>query len=741
MEGVPRRQLPGDPHDRRRRGAFTATAHEVRGTSTLDWVGAATITSDRVLTVTRLDSNIGITGALSSDHSRAVSHEYVASFDAAFGHADVKILAVAPSGTKTQVGSATLDASAISKIPGDMIALGESTLDKALHKELDLDKDFGFLSYAHVGVKAGAQLLSSSDETADMKAGDATFRAAGKGDPIWIKTLFEGGPRVDWSKSFPVDPAAALNLDFGFEVGARVHYECEDQYKEPAGITDGSGLLNLVESLPAETFALPLSAETALALPQGSHRLLDGLGSVAISGGASVGYRLAELGILDGHADVDLSAGLGVHWSLGGNLQVEVTREGPHSARVKWTRVASRDFGANASLVIGLALDQTAVDAASSLVTNDTKTPASATNAVVNAIVKSGQNYTQVKFSFSADWTKSDQLEVEALFDLSNPAAKGPYEAAIRGNMTVAQDLGANGPAQGVLECKVTSTLTDALATDTEFSVFNLLSYHHDSRTASVRVDVKTADGTHSVTNMDLFDENTNHLFGGKDSLEAVSTNRTVELPKAAPVVGQRVDFKATHQDGADSGDIRNDLAIGSLLLGDSASADLARLQPAKDQDYGTATLAITLSLGQTAMGKILATSENDFYAAYGRTFVGKGYSWTPDRVKTLSKTSLVQDKNNNSAQEAQRLEAWDWREARTIYGYIKSADKSGKTLADKLDAFPAMAKENGYNLRAIATFAVLAGGQDEQASFSLSAKNVSFSKTVGTVSALPNQP
>ena len=734
--------------------SFTATAHEVRARSELDWQGAAVL-AGQVLTVTRLDEGAtpGITGALSDDHGATgtASHLYIASFDSQFENATVQVYAVSTTGARTAAGTAklTLDNGMFKRLPGEILGLGADTLDKALHKELDLNQDFGLFTYAHVGVKVGAQILDDASLTPDMKSSNQTFSASGKGTPIWIRTVLEGGPRVDFSRAFPIDPSGIFSVDFGFSVGTRVHYTCDEQYPEPKSATDGKGILDLVEAVPAESFALPLSAELGDALVPGSHRILGGTGALAISGGFGVGYRLEELGVLDGHADINLAASLGVTWSLGGELQLEVLRESDHKIRVHWTRGYAKDFGASAALVIGLSLDQSARDKASELLTNQPNTTSTATSAagrVVSAVVNDGQKFTQIKFSFGADWKNDDQLEVDIEYDLSNPKARPLYEAAVRGNVTASQVLGVHGPESGVLACKVTSTLTDALSTDTEFSVFNLLSYHHDTRTADVRVDVKTQDGTHSVTDMRSYDENTRHLFGGADSLEAIATDRRVEHPPAPAVEGQRVDFRATHTDnGTNGNDLAFDLGIAQLVFGDSISADVARLEaPGPKKDYGKTQLVLSVALGETAMGKVLATDENGFYAAYAGTFVGKGYVWTPDRVKYLAHVPLAQERNASRAQEQERREAWDIREAKTIYGYVKQANKHPDDLAKRLKAFPGMAEENGYNMRAILTLAILGGGVtggDVQSSFSITGNGLSYSKSAGGVQPLPNQP
>lgn len=731
---------------------YAVRASEVRKKQTSAWEGRATLANGHVLTIERGNgASVGITGALGGAQATvAGSREYVAVFDASFQSAQIRVYTLDAAGKGTEAGTASLETSEQlwEKAPGDLIAFAQKTLDKAVHKELDLKKDFSIGSYLNVGVETGIQLLSDSDRTPDMVEADRQFRAAGKGEPIWVRTIVEGGPTVSWSQGLPIDPAAGFNLDYGFSVGTKVRYTCEDQYKRPAGVTDAQGVVDALEALPAETFDIPFTVDKARAMAQGSDRVLQGSGSLAISGGVSVGLRLAQLGILQGTGGIDLAAGIGVHWAIAGNLQLEVTRVGAHQARVHWTQAASTDFGPNASLVIGFTIDPSAADAARNVVTGNTNIPGSIANPVVTAIVNQAGKYTQIKFAWSADWSHTNQLEVDAVYDLSNPAAKRFFEAAVRGNLTLSQELGASGPSSGVVSCKVTSTLTDAIANNTEVSVFNLLSYHDAERTAEVLIDVKTQDGTHSVTSLHEYSDDTNHLFNGEDHLSAVTTLRTVTPPSGAAVTGQRVDFVARHvDDSADGGDVAGYLATAQLLLGDAASSDLAALAPKKKgDDYGKSELDLTIALGQGALAKILAADQPTFLAAYARSF-GKGYGWSPARQDQLSHVSLVapngHDDPETPAQRALRLEAWDYHEAKDSWDYLKKAQKTSD-LARKLQALPDMAEDNGYKFHAIVALAALAGsaGPDVQVTVSIKGgKGLQLSKTAGQIAPLPTQP
>src|SRR5205823_2464153 len=127
-------------------------------------------------------------------------------FDAKLEHASVRVYSIDAQGKRTEIGSATLEKSEQiwERLPGDLLALGEKTLDKAVHGEIDLKKDFSIGEYLNVGVKVGAQLMKDGERTPDTQEGDRLFRAAGKGEPVWIRTTVEGGPTVSWSHGITI---------------------------------------------------------------------------------------------------------------------------------------------------------------------------------------------------------------------------------------------------------------------------------------------------------------------------------------------------------------------------------------------------------------------------------------------------------------------------------------------------------------------------------------------------------
>jgi hypothetical protein len=447
-----------------------------------------------------------------------------------------------------------------------------------------------------------------------------------------------------------------------------------------------------------------------------------------------------------GHGNIDLTAGLEVSWSISKRLQLEVTREGAHNMRVRWTNATAQDLGASATLAVGLTLDHAAGRSVGSYFTDEAHTPSVPTHWVATALIRQGEKFARVQFSLGADWIPEDRFDVEALFDLSNEEACKHYEAAVRGDMTGPQRLGAAGPAHGVLECTVTSTLTDAIMTHSDFNAFQLLGYHRDTRTADIQINARRADGTRSDTTEKVYHELVKHLHfypfpGGKDSVDVATQDRRVTDPKGLTTTGQRADFTVTHVvPYTTASDVGSELAVATLVFGSAATSDMPR--PSQD-GYGPSTLTVELSLGPRAMKKILGIDEDTFYATYARTCIGKSYVWTADHRATLSRIgvppfprgSLAPGETDGST-VAERLEAHDYHMARTVYECIKTA-QDGAALA-KLDAFPEMAQDTGNKVRMLATLALIAGDQDAKTSFRLEANGLNYQKTAGTVSQLP---
>jgi hypothetical protein len=824
-------------------GSYTVKAHEVHAKGTQDWTAPATL-EGRVLTITRPDlQSVGLApavgkamdGTKSADTPRS-SQQYVAVFDAGFTRAEVKVYKVVGD-QHTEIGTALLEnhEQPWELLPGDVLSISKGTLDQALHKQIDLySNTFTVGKFPAVGVTLSTQLLADKDRTPEMQEGDRLFRAAGKGEPVWLSTVAEGGPRLPGlSVPIPVDPTGTVSVNVGFTVGTGLHFQWDDQFPRPDTVTSLQEVADALMSAPAHVFLTPLSAAAADALPPGAHRVMDGNGSIAITGGASIGQTLDKFNIFQGQLDLGAKASVNVKWQVKGDLKLEVTRLAGHLIRVRWTRSASSDVGPDATAVLGLTIDPATlkaitngVDSGVKDVSDDVglthpapapkpapkatgktaakptnmkstvttvKTNAGATlfkdtsgntldpnqlssdlnaalqdpgsavegaaaalaNQQVTAIIQTAQSYAQVKFTVSADWAASNVVATDMTYDLSNPKSHELYEAAVRGDVSKTQALGADGPKYGVVQNTVTSTLTDALSTNLGFNFFNLATATDSSKMQEVLVTVKNQDGSSTKTTTESFDQNHKGVFGDAATLSAVAVNTDSFDQKGHETRNtQKVEFKGSNVDPFTKvNDVEDQLLLAEQLfimpgaLHDAAAVHTAHVlyQLAKthpDGNFGKTQVNIDVALGKTAMANVLKASESDFLGAYAKTFVegsselGLGpryaYDWTT--VNKATGHLMVEDRLDHPVlNPADIVEQFNYNEAKRAWATIQGAQ--GGTIEEKLKVFPDLAQESGFSFRAMVALGILTNGQDSTIHLSLTSdtwKSYRFNKTMG---------
>lgn len=705
-------------------GTFVVTASEGRDA---DWRGTGVLEGN-VFTITR---EKGIIDALDRNNESALT--YVATFDKKFEKASVRVLR-----GDAEVGSASLEErkSVWQKIPGELLGLARKEVDKAIHKEIDLTAEFSVLSYGHIGIRASAELLEDGELTPFMKDSDELFRAAGKGAPIWIRSVVEGGPRIAYSHSIPIDGSGTVRVDVGFSLGGMVRYTCDDQYTRPASIKDAKGALAVLEEMPARVFSLPLTAGKAEALPIGTKRTLDGQGALALTGGISFGYRLEELGALEKKAVVGVNAGLSVTWNIHGDLRLEVERQREKLVKVRWTKGTTRQFGAGVNALLGFYVSEELLA--------KLKSP---TDKVVNAVVKEGERYTTVTFNASVDWLKQNELAIDMLFDLSDEKARAAYERAVVGDLVAVQALADLKTPSGLKDFKVTSTLTDALSFHAKFAAFRILSASTDRKTTNIHVDVAALDGSTSSTDTFGYERSGKGLFGDSRTLTAEAMTREVVRPNQPVATGQRVSFKFSGRDDRTwKSELLDTLRLGGLLFGADKVSNETRLitghEPGLLRHYGATDMTLEVTLGSSAVEKVLSASYDELLLAYGRAHWEKNHNWTPTRAELLRNTSLHMDNDATTEQEELRKEAWDFYDAEKVLKLVMKARRTGSTMKDRVQAFRDIAKKDGFKLRAVVAFALLAGEQDARVAFTLKAQNwMGVNLAKGAVSAVPEQP
>jgi hypothetical protein len=711
---------------------FAVSATEQRNPD-VDWSGSATMATGNVVTIERFPADtVGVVGKLQDKTLAATAHqEYVAVFDAQFASAKVIVYDVSAAGARTESGNALIDRQLLpwERLPGNLIGLADKEVESALQSNVNISENFQLLTYAHLGVRVAAKIIGGTDRTALMQDSDQLFRAAAKGEPVWVRTAIDGGPVVDYGLVVPIDPTGAFSLNVGFHAGAHVTYTCDDQYPMPPGVTTAKDALSVIEAVPARTFFVPVTADEADSLPEGASRTLAGTGDLAFSAGASIGYTSDDLGPVKTVALASAAASVGISWGIHGDLQLQVTREQAHVVRVRWTKGSQTDPSASVNLLLGLVINPNLADS-------------SLSDKVVTAVVNKGTSYTTIQLSASVDDLKRSELDVNMEFDLTDPKARSAYEAAVVGNLLMAQAVAAGKNPGGMKSCVVTSTLTDALTTQASLSAFKLFDWESSTKNSTVKVDTTALDGTKSTTNTDSYLHHYHGLFGGEDQvLTADASDRTVTGPTGAKTSGETLNFHYQQVDnGPSADDLASAITLDGAIFGSSAAAqDNAKVAAAgKASKMKKATVTLDVQLGNTAIGNVLKASDEAFLIAYGKGYADQSYNWDHNRIQMLNGVSLQMKNNATAAQEALRLEAW------ALY-YAKDADsdfqkvKSAGTPDAQILKFRQLASSDGLKLGAVVAVAILAGGTDTHAELKLDGDNPIFDRAAGQASPLPS--
>ena len=718
-------------------GGYSISATEKRTTGDVSWTGSGSIVG-KSLIVVRPEGSVGLVGALSGTGAAPTTLQYIAVFSDQTDHAPVTVYRKTAAGTSTQIGTATLEQHVtIWDKPGDLLAFAEQIVDKAMSKEIDLKTSFGIGNYTSLGIGVGVQVLSGTDYSDYMKQSDLAYRLAGKGEPVWIRAIVQGGPTVSWGSSIPLGD---VSLSAGFSAGAVLRYTCDEQEAKPAGITDTKGIEQVFENVPANAFALPSNSEKALAMTVGARRTLVGTGSLALSGGAAFGYRLDDLGALAGKVQVGVDAGVSVSWGLTGNLELDFERQSDSLVHLHWTRGGASTTSAGVNFLLGLYVDPTyQATLATGLLTSP-----------VNAVVNTGQSYTCVSFSASASWLDASQLAFDMTFDLSDPAACAAYNAAVLGDLRAVQALAAATTHAGLKVFTQTSTLTDQLSYSAHFSAFQVVSIDAASQTTHVQIDVQTLDGTKSATEVYSYAKTVKgffaHLFGDGDrSMSTSASDATVVTPTGTTTSGEQLSFTFDQTLSHVSHErVDEELAMAGSLFGeDTIASDVEAIHAEQaKKGFDKAKVHFEATFGSTAISKVLAGNDDTFYIAYGAASTpgDTTYSWTADRIAYLSKLSLVQEKNATQQQEADREEAWDLYDAKNLGKLLDKARSASKNSDAQVQEFRDLAKKAGFDLRTLVALCDLAGRDDSRVAFTFSGDGgLSFSKTAGQATALPS--
>lgn len=478
--------------------------------------------------------------------------------------------------------------------------LGRAARDAA-YDGVRLDEEFGLHRFLHVGVAAGVRPLRP--ETLSPTQRENTGARG-----VWIVSEVGGGARLPFTTSVPL---GAVTVTVGIEAGGRLRYEVTDRYELPAGITDGETIARDLKAMGARSFDLPIDAAEALALTPGARRVLEGQGSVALSGNLSVGHEVANI---EGIVRIGASARVGGYWRVQGDVRFEVERLSGRTARLRVTRGVRTAREVSADVLIGASVDESAL--AGKLEYIDTAAlrdvAAGAAGGVIRDVVR-------FELRGALGGGKDDEIDVAYRFDLGNGAARAAYERAVRGDLTAADAADAQEGSGVRREYRVFDVETRTYrSVDLALSVV----LRAGARRTVTWTDLSVQDDQ-GVSKYELFRfsrERSLELFGNSDNRR----RRAMELdvirratPNGAVTRSLRwsLDVQDPYTTTRETDELRRALAGWGLEATSSLPTPESR-GPFHSR-YGRTNTRLSVEIAEAGVARILTASEEDLLAAY----------------------------------------------------------------------------------------------------------------------------
>lgn len=614
-------------------------------------------------------------------------------------------------------------------IEGTLIGLARHEIDRRVHDRYGLDETFHVADYLHIGVDAGLRILRDDELDALQREGSRAFEASGRGHPVWVEAAVAGRPRVAFQSTIPI--AEGLSLTTGFEAGARLEYRMVGVYRRPDGITDAGAVLEAIRQIGANVWTVPFDADQALALDPGERHTLDGEATVGVNAGLQFGARLTDLGVLSNVVEAGASVGGSVYFSIRGYFRFEVVREQGSNVRLRLTRGNVPREGAALRAFIGLYFREGLLDAPYDV-------------AVHSAGSYLGRIFS-IEFEAGIELFKQDEMAIEYVFDLSRPEARQAYEAAIRGNLAVAQSFAGEGRLErGIVDGRFTDSLIERLSKRARLRI-SLLETGVTSDRTTARIEVEDLDGNVSVTNRHTYERDYRGLLGRRLHVEAngVDTEHVVGRDAGHGTLSFSYTLRSRERRTSRS-ELDGMLHVAEELFGDEGTraAEVVRSRRPHDDpenddawylrfpghwnEYRSVEMTVEVEMRDRAIDRLRAADEEAFWAAFVRAHApDQRPDWdltNPSQRRRLLFMSDEDLRNNPSASWA-RIALLRGEEAvRALDALRQATDRNGAA-----NAFRELAESQKLEPEALLGVALLAGTDDTSAHIRIAGDRVNL--------------
>lgn len=704
-------------------------AEKADGKDEVAWSGDGTLVNN-LLKVKRTDVT-GITEALDESKTKKGYLEYDILFETGFkrGHVVIHKVSFSDDGQSHRSEVGTGDVSVQPEVwgAGELLVLTKDKIDALAQKGVNPGTELDLLKgYLHVGVKAGVRELADSERTGWMRAADEKFRqdhSANPVEPTWVEVSSAGTKAV--GKDGDLDLGAGFTFTPGFRWERGVKYTVVKQYDKklstiPGVVLDAAkGVADALREQPVLVYDLPVDAAKGEAMKQGEQRSFEGWSSLDLSGTLEYGHSFKEL--FKDKEEVKFDGSASITWNRTGNHRLFIEKQFGEWIHVKWTKSSQRDLGLAASVVFGLLHNQDAID--------QLKQPA---REAYTAGVQKAEGFVTIAFSAGVDWVKSQDFEVDMIFDLGDANGRVAYEAAIKGDLAKVEDMAKAPNHAGIKSWTRTDTGSKALETSVSLDAFNLLKLSHSAETKTTQIVVQDMGGTSTTTTASAT-RNDDSLFGKHHkTLDTAATYKEVKPDGGAAESALRFEFTFERDDPKSSkADVADRFALARTLFSGVGDA------PAQDKKKIATHTRLEIDLGSAGIAELLAAGDETFVANYGRANWQHPYAWNMARVNAL--VGLDQFDQSNADLREEIIAAKDCMDS---LRKLQQARKLSAKPTDQVKKFRDLAKQDGYKLRAVIAFALSTSRSDTSVALTISSgEEKLFDRSDGTAKDLPEDP
>ncbi len=555
-----------------------------------------------------------------------------------------------------------------------LIAIAKEKLEELSYDGVRLNETFKVHDYFHVGVGGKIRVVDPEKWTEEQQ-----FSAQGMRRPIWLANEVEGGVRIPLTANVDL---GEVSLKLGFVPSAKVTYEVTDLYEKPEGLRDDV-ILDDLRSMAKHTFTLPLDAGEALDMTPGAVRVMDGEGTVAISGFFQYGRDVTDMGDV---VRIGAATRIGGFYKLQGRMRIAATRLRGDFVRVRVTRGTTKTREASADLLIGAVVDEGAA-----------RDEIGSSSVFVKPIVKEVADVIEDVLSIEIDARRTrtieDEVDISFLFDLSKRQAREAYDKAIRGDLTRAAEF-AQQTDSGVLEEFRVLDLEDRTYVGAELKLSKLARAGASRTTSIEELVIEYADGP---TTYDIFryEKERHGNLGSRDRKRGVSIEVIRETDSAGAFKRSlRYEFTLVDPSTTRGDADRFRRLMRGLGLDDSIDARKDRKLISR---YHKTRTSFVVTIGERGLKEILAASNESAFDAYVVAYqivTGRRPGWATA--------------NGRRTRNIDNSERSELRNAQTFVKNLQGLNPSA-SAEDRAESLEKIARAAGYRQIAIAAFIQLA--------------------------------